>query len=67
MTTFTPIISFAVFVAIIALLWSCSPQPSVRADDLPPMRSTAWVATPTPIIAAPVIFTEFVWVPVVRK
>jgi len=54
---------------VLLSIWSLTGP--VGAQETPPplptMSSTAWVATPTPIIAAPIIYTEFQYLPVIHN
>lgn len=58
--------AFILAMTLLVLIALCA-EP-VRSNDTPPlptMSSTSWRATPTPIVAAPVIYTEFVFLPIV--
>lgn len=60
--------AFVLAMMVLILLALCA-EPA-RSDDtvpLPTMSATAWRATPTPIVAAPVIYTSFVFLPVVAN
>lgn len=66
-STLSPFVGFAVFALIVTSLWSCGVN--AHADGLPmppPVMVTASVE-PTPTFPPDdvMIFTEFIWIPIV--
>jgi len=49
-----------------ASLWNCQPA-TITAQAMPTMSATWYWPTPTVVIVEPVIFTEFVFLPEVRR
>lgn len=65
MNAFLPLAILIATLFLVAALVQC--QPSVDAQAMPTMSATWFWPTPTPIVAQPVILTEFVFIPMVRR
>jgi hypothetical protein len=67
MKQITATITLIVAIALMMALLNVGAAAQDLPPELPTMSSTSWVATPTPIVAEPVILVYEVWIPMVSK